>query len=104
MSPLPLRKLVKAICAPSGDQAGASLPTTSTSVRADAAPAPSRSAAAPIAIGRIRRMALSVSRIGRRVSPGRLLRLDGMFGAIVAIMLAGFITGALARLAVPGPD
>lgn len=27
-----------------------------------------------------------------------------MLGAIVAIMLAGFITGALARLAVPGPD
>ena len=27
-----------------------------------------------------------------------------MFGAIVAIMFAGFITGALARLAVPGPD
>ena len=27
-----------------------------------------------------------------------------MFGAIVAIMLAGFVTGALARLAVPGPD
>jgi uncharacterized membrane protein YeaQ/YmgE (transglycosylase-associated protein family) len=27
-----------------------------------------------------------------------------VFGAIVAIMLAGFITGALARLAVPGPD
>ena len=31
-------------------------------------------------------------------------RLLGMFGAIVAIMFAGFITGALARLAVPGPD
>src|SRR5436309_854470 len=27
-----------------------------------------------------------------------------MLGAIIAIMLAGFITGALARLAVPGPD
>src|SRR5919199_3540506 len=27
-----------------------------------------------------------------------------MLGAIVAIMVAGFITGALARLAVPGPD
>jgi uncharacterized membrane protein YeaQ/YmgE (transglycosylase-associated protein family) len=27
-----------------------------------------------------------------------------VFGAIVAIMLAGFITGGLARLAVPGPD
>ena len=27
-----------------------------------------------------------------------------MLGAIVAIMIAGFITGALARLAVPGPD
>jgi uncharacterized membrane protein YeaQ/YmgE (transglycosylase-associated protein family) len=27
-----------------------------------------------------------------------------MFGAVVAIMLAGFITGGLARLAVPGPD
>src|SRR5207245_9641783 len=27
-----------------------------------------------------------------------------MLGAIIAIMLAGFVTGALARLAVPGPD
>jgi uncharacterized membrane protein YeaQ/YmgE (transglycosylase-associated protein family) len=27
-----------------------------------------------------------------------------MLGAVIAIMLAGFITGALARLAVPGPD
>jgi uncharacterized membrane protein YeaQ/YmgE (transglycosylase-associated protein family) len=27
-----------------------------------------------------------------------------VLGAIVAIMIAGFITGALARLAVPGPD
>jgi uncharacterized membrane protein YeaQ/YmgE (transglycosylase-associated protein family) len=27
-----------------------------------------------------------------------------MLGAIIAIMLAGFLTGALARLAVPGPD
>jgi uncharacterized membrane protein YeaQ/YmgE (transglycosylase-associated protein family) len=27
-----------------------------------------------------------------------------MFGAVVAIMIAGFITGGLARLAVPGPD
>jgi uncharacterized membrane protein YeaQ/YmgE (transglycosylase-associated protein family) len=31
-------------------------------------------------------------------------RLREVLGAIVAIMLAGFITGALARLAVPGPD
>jgi uncharacterized membrane protein YeaQ/YmgE (transglycosylase-associated protein family) len=31
-------------------------------------------------------------------------RLLGMFGAVIAIMLAGFFTGALARLAVPGPD
>ena len=27
-----------------------------------------------------------------------------MLGAVIAIMLAGFITGSLARLAVPGPD
>ena len=27
-----------------------------------------------------------------------------MFGAVVVLMLAGFITGGLARLAVPGPD
>jgi uncharacterized membrane protein YeaQ/YmgE (transglycosylase-associated protein family) len=27
-----------------------------------------------------------------------------MLGGVIAIMLAGFITGALARLAVPGPD
>ena len=27
-----------------------------------------------------------------------------MLGAVIAIMVAGFITGALARLAVPGPD
>src|SRR5436190_9232528 len=31
-------------------------------------------------------------------------RLEPMLGGVIAIMLAGFITGALARLAVPGPD
>jgi uncharacterized membrane protein YeaQ/YmgE (transglycosylase-associated protein family) len=31
-------------------------------------------------------------------------RLAEMVGAVIAIMLAGFVTGALARLAVPGPD
>src|SRR5436309_1843111 len=93
MSPLPLRKLVKAICVPSGDHAGASLPTTSNAVRADAV-APSRRTVAPVAIPKIQRMV-------PRSIPHRLL---GVFGAIVAIMLAGFITGALARLAVPGPD
>jgi uncharacterized membrane protein YeaQ/YmgE (transglycosylase-associated protein family) len=32
------------------------------------------------------------------------LTLPEVFGSILAIMLAGFITGGLARLAVPGPD
>jgi uncharacterized membrane protein YeaQ/YmgE (transglycosylase-associated protein family) len=27
-----------------------------------------------------------------------------MFGSVIAIMISGFITGGLARLAVPGPD
>src|SRR5919202_2833013 len=31
-------------------------------------------------------------------------RLPPVLGAVIAIMVAGFITGALARLAVPGPD
>jgi uncharacterized membrane protein YeaQ/YmgE (transglycosylase-associated protein family) len=31
-------------------------------------------------------------------------RLACVLGAVIAIMVAGFITGALARLAVPGPD
>jgi uncharacterized membrane protein YeaQ/YmgE (transglycosylase-associated protein family) len=31
-------------------------------------------------------------------------RLSEMLGAVLGIMLAGFITGGLARLAVPGPD
>jgi uncharacterized membrane protein YeaQ/YmgE (transglycosylase-associated protein family) len=31
-------------------------------------------------------------------------KLRHMLGSVVAIMLAGFITGGLARLAVPGPD
>ena len=31
-------------------------------------------------------------------------RLSTVLGAIIAIMVAGFITGGLARLAVPGPD
>ena len=36
MSPLPFRKVVKAICAPSGDHAGASLPTSSVDSRTEA--------------------------------------------------------------------
>src|ERR671934_2097891 len=98
MSPRPFRKLVNAILVPSGDQAGASLPTTSTAAwRAAPDAAPGRSATAPTTIGTIRRIVHGVSRIRRR------RRLRGMFGAVVAIMLAGFITGGLARLAVAGP-
>src|ERR671936_526436 len=94
MSPLPFRKLVKAISVPSGDHAGASLPTTSNCDRADANGTPTRSRTAPDAIGRSRRM----------VSSSIAHRLPEMLGAVIAIMIAGFITGGLARLAVPGPD
>src|ERR671936_2517634 len=94
MSPLPFRKLVKAISVPSGDHAGASLPTTSNCDRADANGTPTRSRTAPDAIGRSRRM----------VSSSIAHRLPEMLGAVIAVMLCGFITGALARLAVPGPD
>src|SRR5262249_32353940 len=94
MSPFPFRKLVNAICVPSGDHAGASFPTTSKFGRADANGTPTRSATAANVIRRI-----------RRVVPASIAhRLAEMVGAVVAIMLAGFFTGALARLAVPGPD
>src|SRR5919197_339573 len=107
MSPLPLRKLVKAISFPSGDQAGASLPTTTIACLVVAPADPdrpsSRSAAANSAIRRVLRMAFSVLRNVR----GRNLEVSytcSVLGAIIAIMFAGFVTGALARLAVPGPD
>src|ERR1700757_1012164 len=94
MSPLPFRKLVNAISVPSGDHAGASLPTTSNFARAEANGTPTRSRKAPDEIRRI-----------RRIVPASIAhRLPEMVGAVIAIMLAGFITGALARLAVPGPD
>src|SRR5919198_150454 len=89
MSPLPFRKLVKAISVPSGDHAGASLPTTSNCDRADANGTPTRSRTAPDAIGRSRRM----------VSSSIAHRLPEMLGAVIAIMLAGFITGSLLVIA-----
>src|SRR5205085_6719580 len=94
MSPLPFRKLVNAISVPSGAHAGASLPTTTKWDRPDANGTPSRSRTAPHAIGRIRRM----------VPSSIAHRLPEMVSAVIAIMLVGFVTGALARLAVPGPD
>jgi uncharacterized membrane protein YeaQ/YmgE (transglycosylase-associated protein family) len=94
MSPFPFRKLVNAICVPSGDHAGASFPTTSKFGRAEANGTPARSSPAPNENRRI-----------RRIVPSSIPhRLSEMFGAVIAIMLAGFVTGALARLAVPGPD
>src|SRR5947208_9048755 len=94
MSPLPLRKLVKAIADPSGDHAGASLPTTSNAVRAEPAFAPNRSTAAPHANVRIRRI------VPRSIAH----RLHGMLLTIIGVMVMGFVIGGLARLAVHGPD
>src|SRR5919201_870637 len=68
MSPLPFRKLVNAIDLASGDQAGASFPTTTiwaTFAPADPDTPPSRSAAAPSAIRRALPMAVSVLRTDR---------------------------------------
>src|SRR3712207_2978369 len=80
---------------PSGDQVGASF------VRISSAPpaafGSANVAASPIKSRRRRRIGRDVSGYGGRAAMGLL-------GFLLLVALAGLIIGALARLAVPGPD